>query len=462
MNTPSENVNSSQLRSPAGILKRQSPLPLAEPWLKVSKYATDVQPLSARLPPAVESVLVSLVLVRTAKGVEGLVTLEAPQTCSPVGVDFVFAVDKSGSMMGSKLATVIKVLEWAAGGGLQPEDRACIVSFDHAADLVLPLTSLHDEAGQAAFRDAARLLRAAGGTCISGALGVSAGVLRDRRFKNDSASVLLLSDGIDETALKRSEAAVAALKSVTTVRAIGIGEDHDPILLSKLAKAVHGDFAYAANSEAIAATMGAAVGAAKSCVATSLDSLVISTGEGVVLRSITDAGTLCAGERRVYHFAHAGAVASVAAKLSYVKPGMVVAHKESAAPLLEDAPTETLVLIESHACREAVAAGILQATRCARHGKFGEAAALLDTIIARVSGSIAADTEMCVALLRDLEGAKSDCSSFSQFNDGGLARMTSNGARHMNMRSTGDRDDFYATPSMMAAATQAVQASLPI
>jgi len=437
--------------------KRQNVAP-PQTWETLT-YANDAPLADDYAPLAVEPTTVRLDLV---EGVEGTVTLVAPAASPPAGVDFVFAADVSGSMTGSKLSTVISVLEWAAEQGLGDADRASLVAFQSSATLLLPLTRM-DAAGRAAFTKAAKALVAGGGTAIAEALGLVAGVLRDRRQRNDSAYVLLLSDGQDDAVRYGSTKALDAIKTFATVRSIGIGEDHDPALLAALAKSAHGEFAYAANAEAIASTMGAAVGAAKSCVATAITSVTVADADThATLRLVRNMGTLGVGETRVYHFTAPACTRAISAALVYTKPGAgdPCTAVVTATPLV-DAPLETRVAIASHDCRETVASAITNATELALAGSLEAAKAALEAAVTFVSASIAKETPMCLALLEDLAKASITCASARAMRHGGLAQLMSSSGRHTTMRATGDDgSQMYATHSIAEAASLAVQASL--
>jgi hypothetical protein len=120
--------------------------------LRVPKTAdTMLKVITSR---ATRSVVVEGVEASKSKSLTGLVLVEAPAIAlERVPVDFVVMADTSGSMQGSKMKQVINSLTWMADN-LTDNDRVCVIDFESAANLLMPLTFM-TATGKAALREAA-------------------------------------------------------------------------------------------------------------------------------------------------------------------------------------------------------------------------------------------------------------------------------------------------------------------
>lgn len=107
-------------------------------------------------------------------------------------------VDKSGSMMGEKINllkdTLHQILEV-----LNENDRLCIVEFESTAKGVVPLKRVTQN-NLDTFKKGINSINAGGGTSIESGMRIACQVLNQRKFKNQVASIFLLTDGLDNSA----------------------------------------------------------------------------------------------------------------------------------------------------------------------------------------------------------------------------------------------------------------------
>jgi len=455
---------------------------------EVIRYDNDEQPTQPVRVPIIGNVAVELVTNRSSRPpadvdhplLKGLLVLKVPEADVHVPVDFVFLVDVSGSMTGGKLESAVAILRWVAGSdGASEFDRVSVVVFSDDSEVILPLTFMTDS-GKAELSRVAGNMCTIGGTRIASALDTAAGIIADRRFVNPVTSVVLLSDGQDDMALRESSMALAAIGSLATLRSIGIGSDHDPEMLKSLSDSAFGDFAFAADGKSLANAIGNAIKTARTTVASRTASLQL-------WRSVDDQpdnerplitkeafGTLCAGETRYLPFKCTDEVESLSATLTYFKPGSPDEFTSSASlvlPVGDCAPADedVLKLIEQHELRVAVADGLVAATKAACENRFASAIETLDALISLISVSKVADTEMSKGLLEDVKAGKVSCTDALErarqghINPlgGSLAAMTSAGARHTTMRASGGAGAtaaMYNTPLVAMASQMATDA----
>ena len=164
---------------------------------------------------------------------------------SSLGIAVVLALDVSSSMEGGALEEA-KAAAHRFLGGLGPEDRVAILTFNDTVNLVQPFTQDLERAGAAIDG-----LIAGGATALFQAtsesvrLGVGSG--------NDRRAVILLSDGVDNgSKLSRDEALEIAQTLAVPVFAIGLGADVDRDYLQGLALASGGQAAETSTPEGLA------------------------------------------------------------------------------------------------------------------------------------------------------------------------------------------------------------------
>lgn len=253
-----------------------------------------------------------------------------------VPTDFVILADCSGSMGGDRMESLKEALRILVGGGKDcessaqlfgPRDRVALVRFTHEVEQATRLAPLADADGvhRKAYLEAVKGCAATGGTDILKALIGAKAVLDCREEKNPGAHVLLLSDGQDK--LSDEMGRMVASDPGVTWSTFGFGcvlpcdpgpgmrlrggrhrcwfrtessflhafpffncefpcsarrDDHEPVLLSFIARHGRGTFSYVENPEVLSAYMTSFVSDATRVVA--LDTRVrILPAKGVTI-----------------------------------------------------------------------------------------------------------------------------------------------------------------------------------
>jgi Mg-chelatase subunit ChlD len=448
----------------------------------------------------------------------GVVSIKATPDTRRVPADLVFVLDVSGSMTGNRMDMLQRTLRWLASDAcLSPSDRVAVIAFDDTAWIELPLRFMTTE-GKAMLRAVADGLGPRGGTDIASGLNKAADVLSARRYINASTAVLLLSDGDDHRAKIRSQTALHALAPVCTVRAVGVGSDHDAALLKHVADTARGEYAFAVEAKEVAPTIGSAVGAAFTTVASRLKELTVTAlmpdGTEHIVLTKHEIGTLCCAETKHYTFTCPKDLSEdpvhVEAHLEYHAPGKSDETLTSTLFALPDATatggdtpsavgapasSEAMALVRLQEMREETAAAAAEVSRIMQAHASGQldegddarqqCLAVIEDAVRRIeaSGELAADP-LALALLEDLRWMQSGFQSRGWHAVGaatlgggglspgaaplngsmGLAAMISVQARHTSMRATGtfrSSDVLYATPSIAQVTRSAVDATQP-
>lgn len=112
-------------------------------------------------------------------------------------IDLVAVLDVSGSMTGSKLQMMKRAIRLVISS-LGSTDRLSIIAFSSSPKRLLPLRRMTAQ-GQLAARRIIDRLGCSQGSSVGEALKKAAKVLEDRRERNPVASIMLLSDGQDDS-----------------------------------------------------------------------------------------------------------------------------------------------------------------------------------------------------------------------------------------------------------------------
>ena len=184
----------------------------------------------------------TLVAVEVGETVHVMLELVAPAAAAVerAPIDVVAVIDRSGSMSGQPLESVIAATNMLVRL-LGPNDRIAVVTFDDRVDLVMPLAH-HDPA------DAARLLsevHSGGSTNLSGGWLKGFEILAAHGRPEAMKRVIVLTDGEANAGItSRDELATLTLgaraQQVTTTM-VGFGERFDEQLLSTMADAGGGN-----------------------------------------------------------------------------------------------------------------------------------------------------------------------------------------------------------------------------
>ncbi len=207
--------------------------------------------------PAPAGIVVSAAWERAVAAPDGeaalLVRVVAPAD-PPRGrrtpTDVAFVLDRSGSMSGPKIELVKQAVDVACGL-LRDEDRVALVVFDNEVDVVQALAAATPRA-KAAIRMALPGVDARGGTNLSGGWLTGCRELATGQEADDAKArtrrAVLLTDGqandgiVDPARLGR-EANQLRRRGISTTT-LGVGLGFDEFLLSAMAEAGGGNFAF--------------------------------------------------------------------------------------------------------------------------------------------------------------------------------------------------------------------------
>jgi len=128
-------------------------------------------------------------------------------------------------------------------------------------------------------------LRASGGTSIASGFRAAIEVLYARQTKNTISSILLLTDGEDESALKDLPLLTPLVPEGCSVHTFGYGKDHDARILGKLAELTSGTFTYIEDNTTIAPAFGNCLGGLLTVVALGIH-IEITLSENVYVDKI--------------------------------------------------------------------------------------------------------------------------------------------------------------------------------
>jgi mRNA-degrading endonuclease toxin of MazEF toxin-antitoxin module len=300
------------------------------------------------------------------------------------------------------------------------------VGFSHAARALLPLSPA-DAGLRGRVRHALAALRAEGGTHMEAGLRCSAQLLGPRDAERRSA-VILLSDGQPNAGAMTAKAlgAIArGLRGELSLSTLGYGADHSDGVLSELAEAGGGAYAYVPAPELCRIELARAVSAQAEVVADGV-SLALLPGRGVTIERVLGAPSVggfgehglevplhdfLAAERRPVAFAlqlapylEAGP-ATLARLVMKQRPATVVEVAVSAEVGDAQGPLDPAV----HALRLGCSAkeARTRAVELAEAGQFGEAKAALEQVIDEIRGAPSAAnsprlTEVLEQLLDDV------------------------------------------------------------
>ena len=187
-------------------------------------------------------------------------------------MELIAVVDRSGSMAGQKLATVLKTLNFLVNKGLRKDDTFGIVTYDHNASTALMPTKM-DKDGVAQARKAIASIVIGGTTNLSGGLieGIEH-LAAMPTVKGTMRAVLLFCDGQANVGIEKREDIVAAAKGAMgnqeiVVHTFGFGSDADTDTLQAIATSAGGAYYFVEDTEAIPLAFGDALGELSSVVA---------------------------------------------------------------------------------------------------------------------------------------------------------------------------------------------------
>jgi len=117
---------------------------------------------------------------------------------------------------------------------LDENDRLSIVVFDNKSDRITPLMRMTEENKDKTLQMISKI-QSRGGTAISTGIQLALDILKSRRYINSVTSIFVLSDGQDGNAMNSSWVERSA-ESNLSIHTFGYGSDHDPDLMTEIAK----------------------------------------------------------------------------------------------------------------------------------------------------------------------------------------------------------------------------------
>jgi Ca-activated chloride channel homolog len=201
----------------------------------------------------------------------------------------VLVLDTSSSMEGEPLTQVIRTAQRLTRL-LSPEDRLAIVAFADGARVVTPLSLLTEEARASMITELGKL-RAMGQTNLSGGM-AHAALLMPRRVEGEQQLMVVLSDGQPNLGAVKPEELEEAARLVkgreVAISTLGYGAHHNETVLSRIADAAGGRYAFVADPLLAESNFVRALGAQLDVVGEGVK-LFLNPHEGVEIVRIFDA-----------------------------------------------------------------------------------------------------------------------------------------------------------------------------
>ncbi len=254
--------------------------------------------------------------------------------------DFYVVLDRSWSMEGDKIEharqSVLQLIDQLAA-----DDRFALVSFAGEARLDVELAAVGPTEGGVAdgprrWRERVAAIELGSGTAISEGLDLALRAAGDRRPAGRAARLLLLSDGQANEGDVTAEGLAARARRFAAagipVSTLGVGDDFNEELMTRLADVGLGNYYYLPGAEQIAGVLASELSATRETVAEEIE-VALRPAPGVQVREVAgypfakraDAvvfhpGTLFAGqERRIWVTLDTPAVRSASLRIAGVQ-----------------------------------------------------------------------------------------------------------------------------------------------
>ena len=400
-------------------------------------------------------------------------------------IDLVLVIDKSGSMSGEKMELTKETAELVAKE-LGASDRLSIVTYDTGVYCPMPLAAM-DKKGKAMAAETIGEIRPGSATNLSGGLLRGIEELSKAATGAETASVLLLTDGLANNGIRDTDGIVRCLEGVmgamarpATVFTFGYGEDHDASMLRAIADAGGGVYYFMEDGDSVATSFADCLGGLLSVVGQNVRLALSASGGATVLGALGKAyqatgegtGTLELAIGDVYSEetkdilfevslpAAAGAEVTVTASLAYmdiVKAELVTSAIASAVVARADADGAPNMAVEEQVNRVEAAEVLKAAGARARRGSFSGGCELLSAMEAKFEASPAAATPMNQQLIADLRECRSGMADRDSYRRQGSYAVESMEQCHSKQRSNKSASSphfSYETKSKSAMKTR--------
>ena len=169
-------------------------------------------------------------------------------------VDMVIVLDRSGSMKGRKLEDARQaVLDLLTN--LSAKDRFAMVTYSEGVQIASGLTTVTED-NRAQLVSAVNGVRAGGGTNLGAGLQAGINLLRTPFRSNNSARVILISDGLANRGITDIKSltgiASSAVESEFSISTVGVGVEFNEQLMTAIADRGTGNYYYLENPAAFA------------------------------------------------------------------------------------------------------------------------------------------------------------------------------------------------------------------
>jgi uncharacterized protein YegL len=194
-------------------------------------------------------------------------------------VDLVCVIDQSGSMGGEKIKLVKDSFKFLLEL-LGDNDRLSVVAFQNNALRISKLTRTSAQ-NKKTLQEMINRINPSGGTNINSGVTMALEILKQRRFKNDQATIFVLSDGVDNVGKQAKALIQNTLNSYEqyeslignyTLNTFGYGKDTDSEVMSAIAESKDGTFFFIEKLDMV-----------DECFVDCLGSILTSVGENVIL-----------------------------------------------------------------------------------------------------------------------------------------------------------------------------------
>eukprot|EP00698_Gefionella_okellyi_P001656 TRINITY_DN11554_c0_g1_i1.p1 TRINITY_DN11554_c0_g1~~TRINITY_DN11554_c0_g1_i1.p1 ORF type:complete len:647 (+),score=145.72 TRINITY_DN11554_c0_g1_i1:57-1943(+) len=442
----------------------------------------------------------SSVVAQSSAPMFAMVTIKAPacpiETSQRAPMDLVCVVDRSGSMEGPKEALVKQTLHFILTQ-LLPHDRLSICSFDGSPYLITGLRKMTD-VNKSYTGDQINThpdLIAQGSTSISLGLKLALDVLRARRTTNPVTSILLLTDGEDDSA--RNDCPVLlrdGLPENATVFTFGFGARHDAAVMMDVAECGHGMFTFIEQLGTVGQAFANCIGGLLSVVAQGVKlSLRLAPsvqlikmhskykteqqGDGAENALVVHVGDMFADEQRdIVIELKLPACAQpldepqqlLQYNVRYDRPTLsdTVESEQQMMTLLRPAEVQQSDLVinrelDKQRCRVLCAEALQRAIAAGEARNYAEARSILQTAVEAIRRAVSGTDPMCLSLLRDLQQCASNMTDHHTYQETGSAMSRNCFQMHSAQRSSTIGDNVYRTPSMASAMAQTPRMMTP-